>query len=193
MDSDPGFLDFLPGGSFSEESSRRALDVAPLGGSTSFLAYCYVVCERWVKDHARGSSLYKPLMVLTASAAKQVSKQLPLENQSGKVLGGDMAWGLRWVQAEIESRLESMVCGYENVKGDTNLSSFTPFTFVCFFLVFILFCLLFSACIYSFSCLSWIQFSFPFIFISFILFSHYMGALLNFLFHYNVTHIFCFL
>lgn len=193
MDSDPGFPDFLPGESFSEESSRRALDVAPLGGSTSFLAYCYVVCERWVKDHARGSSLYKPLMVLTASAAKQVSKQLPLENQSGKVLGGDMAWGLRWVQAEIESRLESMVCGYENVKGDTNLSSFIPFTIVCFFLVFILFCLLFSSCIYSFSCLSWIQFSFPFIFISFILFSHYMGALLNFLFHYNVTHIFCFL
>lgn len=122
----------------------------PLVEPLLFLAYCYLVGKRWVKDHARVSSLYKPLMVLTASAAKQVSKQLPLENQSGKVLGGDMAWGFRWVQAEIESRLEQMVCGYENVKGDTNLSSFIPFTFVCFFL--------FSFCFVCSSLLAFILF-----------------------------------
>ena len=105
MDSDPRFLDFVPDRSFSEESSRRALEVASvveplLLWSTAFYGQ---VCKQWVKDLARGSSLYilislyKPLTVLTASAAKQISKLLPLENQSSKVLGIDMTWGFRWV------------------------------------------------------------------------------------------------
>lgn len=62
------------------------MEVTPLGGTTSFSVYCFSQAGL----HAVGKGSHErifimKLMLLRASVAKQIAKELPLENWLGRV------------------------------------------------------------------------------------------------------------